>query len=118
MNDEKKAALSEAVEVFETLLKNRKWAAGDSFTVADISICISFCQLEAFEFDFHEQKKTNVWYKAVQKKLEPYGYKVNSFEYYPKLDLLIQNNINLKEINHPVMEQWRDNLKAKLDTVT
>uniref|UniRef100_A0A336MUL1 glutathione transferase n=2 Tax=Culicoides sonorensis TaxID=179676 RepID=A0A336MUL1_CULSO len=54
LDPEKRTLITEAIEIFDRILSTRKWAAGPMFTLADISLCQSFCQLEAFEFNFQQ----------------------------------------------------------------
>lgn len=76
LDPKKLSDLTEAIQIFETILGTRKWASGSAFTLADISLCQSFCQLEAFEYNIHRFPRVNAWYKATQHHLKPYGYEV------------------------------------------
>lgn len=77
LDPEKLTSLTESIEIFDKILSKRKWAASETtLTLADISLCQSFCQLDAFEFDFQRFQRVSSWYKATQHKLKPYGYEV------------------------------------------
>lgn len=84
LDPEKLHSLTDAIQIFETILSTRKWAAGISFTLADISLCQSFCQLEAFDYGLHRFSRVNAWYKATQRELKPYGYEVRFHVFFHK----------------------------------
>lgn len=76
MDPGKLSQLTDAIEIFETILGTRKWASGSTFTLADISLCQSFCQLDAFDYNIQQFPRVTAWYKATQQQLKPYGYEV------------------------------------------
>jgi len=48
--EKKEKLLQEAIGFLETFLKNSNWAAGDSMTLADISLVSSISTFEVFSF--------------------------------------------------------------------
>ena len=51
LDETKKARLAEALGWLEAILKGRVYAAAEHFTVADLSLCVSVSQIDAFGFD-------------------------------------------------------------------
>ncbi|XP_055628825.1 glutathione S-transferase D7-like [Toxorhynchites rutilus septentrionalis] len=70
----KKAKLEEALGWFESMLKYYQWAAGNHFTIADISLCVSVSQIDAFEFDLGAFPRVCAWFAKCKKELMPFGY--------------------------------------------
>lgn len=81
LDESKKARLAEALGFFETLLKNKKFCCGDDFTLADLSLCVTLSQVEAFDFDLHQFPKIRKWLTECKSWLEPYGYQVSSLTF-------------------------------------
>lgn len=74
LDEKKKARLDEALGWFETMLKGRIWCANNNFTVADLALCITVSQIEAFDFDLKPYGRIRNWLKRCKETLEPYGY--------------------------------------------
>lgn len=81
LDETKKARLSEALGFFESLLKNKKFCSSDDFTIADLSLCVTLSQVEAFHFDLFPFPKVRKWLKECKCWLEPYGYEVSSLTF-------------------------------------
>lgn len=64
---EKLKKLEEGVGFLNTFLEGNKYVAGDSFTVADISILASVSALEAFSFDLSKFPNVVRWYAELRK---------------------------------------------------
>lgn len=78
LDEPKKAKLSEALLWFEEILrKGTNYAAYNEFTLADLSLCVTVSQIEAFEFDLYPYPAVKKWLQRCKDHLEPYGYKVN-----------------------------------------
>lgn len=77
LDETKKARLSEALGFFESMLKNKKFTTGDDFTLADLSLCVTISQIEAFQFNLLPFPKVRKWLAACKSELEPYGYQVS-----------------------------------------
>jgi glutathione S-transferase len=75
LDQTKKAKLSEALGWFDTMLKQYTYAAANHFTIADIALCVTVSQIEAFGFEMHSHHKIKAWLKKCKEELEPYGYK-------------------------------------------
>lgn len=89
LDEAKKARLSEALGFFETMLKSsKKFATGDCFTIADLSLCITVSQIEAFDFNLRPFPKIKSWLSECKKELEPHGYVVSFAFQIPKLKFL------------------------------
>lgn len=81
LEETKKARLVEALKFFEEMLKhNFRFSTGNEFTVADISLCVTISQLDAFVFDLRPYPRIRKWFDECKKELSPYGYDV-SFEF-------------------------------------
>lgn len=77
LDEAKKAKLAEALQFFEAMLnKERKFATSDDFTVADLTLCVTVSQIEAFKFDMLPYPKVRKWLKECKIELESYGYEV------------------------------------------
>lgn len=76
LDQTKKAKLAEALGWFEAMLKQYTWAAANHFTIADVTLCVTVSQIEAFEFDLHPYPKVRAWLAKCKEELEPHGYKV------------------------------------------
>uniref|UniRef100_A0A182JCM3 glutathione transferase n=1 Tax=Anopheles atroparvus TaxID=41427 RepID=A0A182JCM3_ANOAO len=71
----KKAKLAEALGWFEAMLKQFHWSAANHFTIADIALCVTVSQIEAFQFDLLPYPKVRAWLQKCKDELEPHGYK-------------------------------------------
>lgn len=78
LDESKKARLSEALGFLESMLKNKKFATGDDFTLADLTLCVTVSQIEAFKFGLNPFPKVRKWLVECKNELEPYGYNVSS----------------------------------------
>lgn len=77
LDESKKARLAEGLKFFECMLsKDKKFATSDDFTIADISLCVTVSQVEAFQFDLLPYPKIRKWLKECKAELESYGYEV------------------------------------------
>lgn len=76
LDESKKARLAEAVGWLEEILKSRDWLADANFTVADLSICVTVSQIEAYGFDLAPYGRVRNWFQRSKDELEPYGYEV------------------------------------------
>lgn len=77
LDEAKKARLAEALQFFEAMLnKERKFSTSDDFTVADLTLCVTVSQIEAFKFDMLPYPKVRKWLKECKMELECYGYEV------------------------------------------
>lgn len=74
LDESKKARLEEALGWFEAILKGRTWAAADHFTIADLTLCVTVSQIEAFGFDLLPYPKIRAWLEKSKDQLEPFGY--------------------------------------------
>lgn len=61
---EKFKKLEEAFEFFNTFLATSKFAAGEKFTVADISLIATVSSCEVAGFDFSKYANVTRWYAA------------------------------------------------------
>lgn len=77
LDETKKARLAEGLRFFEAMLKKeKKFATSDDFTIADLSLCVTVSQIEAFQFDLLAYPKVRKWLKDCKLELESYGYEV------------------------------------------
>ncbi|KAL0832180.1 hypothetical protein ABMA28_001635 [Loxostege sticticalis] len=74
MDEEKATKLNEAIGWLNTMLEGKAFVAGDNLTLADVSIIVTFTNLEAFEYDFSQYENVVKWFGNTKKALEPYGY--------------------------------------------
>lgn len=74
LDETKKARLEEALGWLEAILKGRIWAAAEHFTLADLSLCVTVPQIEAFGFDLQAYPKTRVWLAKCKEELDQFGY--------------------------------------------
>lgn len=81
LDEAKKARLNEALGWFDAMLKGRTWCAGDSLTVADITLLVTVSQIEAMDFDLKPYARVMLWLNRCKSALEPYGYEVRSFQF-------------------------------------
>lgn len=81
LDESKKARLAEALGFFESMLKNKKFATGDDFTLADLSLCVTISQIEAFDFSLLPYPKIRKWFTECKTWLEAFGYKVRSLTF-------------------------------------
>lgn len=79
LDEIKKKRLAEALGFFESMLKsNKKFTTGDDFTVADLTLCVTISQIDAFDFDMKSYPKIRKWMVDCRTVLDPYGYHVSS----------------------------------------
>ena len=77
LDEAKKAKLAEGLHFFEAMLnKDKKFCTSDDLTIADISLCITVSQIEAFEFDLYPYPKVRKWIINCKNELQQYGYEV------------------------------------------
>lgn len=76
LDESKKAKLEEAMGWYEAVLKNHSYAAGQTFTLADISLCVTVSQIEAFKFNISPYPRMRAWLTRCKQDLAPYGYEV------------------------------------------
>ena len=81
LDESKKARLVEALGFFETILKNKKFSTGDDFTIADLSLCVTVSQIEAFGFSLTPFTKIRKWLAECKNELGSYGYEVSSLNF-------------------------------------
>lgn len=74
-DESKVAKIVEAIGYFNSSLQGRKFAAGDNLTIADISIAVTFSNLEALGHDFSQFPNVQSWFEKTKAALEPFGYK-------------------------------------------
>ncbi|CAD7084917.1 unnamed protein product [Hermetia illucens] len=73
---EKLKRLEEAFGFLNTFLESRKYAAGDSLTLADISLVVTVSTIELLkEFDINKYPKVVAWYKLCKETIP--GYDIN-----------------------------------------
>lgn len=78
LDETKKARLAEGLRFFDAMLsKEKKFATSDDFTIADLSLCVTVSQIEAFQFDMLPYPKVRKWFKDCKLELESYGYEVS-----------------------------------------
>lgn len=76
--DEKKyQKLQEALGWLNSLLEKKKWIACNHFTIADLSICVTIGQMEAFDIPVNKHGNIMAWMERCKIFLEPYGYHVS-----------------------------------------
>lgn len=77
LDETKKAKLAEGLRYFEAMLKvDKTFATSNDFTIADLSLCITVSQIEAFGFDLLPYPKVRKWLALCKDELEPYNYEV------------------------------------------
>ncbi|XP_049547849.1 glutathione S-transferase D7 [Anopheles darlingi] len=74
LDQTKKAKLAEALGWFDAMLKPYQWSAANHFTIADISLCVTVSQIEAFQFDLLPYPRVRAWLQKCKDELEPHGY--------------------------------------------
>ena len=74
LDQTKKAKLTEALGWFDAMLKKTTYAAASHLTIADISLCVTVSQIEAFGFEMQSFHKIKAWLLKCKEELEPYGY--------------------------------------------
>lgn len=76
LDESKKARLQEALRWFDAILKGREWCAAETFTVADITLCVTVSQIEAFGFELTPYARVRAWLQKCKEELAPHGYEV------------------------------------------
>lgn len=74
-NPENLKKMEEAMGFFNTFLDGKKWAAGDSMTIADITLAATVSTYEVANFDFSKYPNVQKWF-ALCKSTMP-GYDLN-----------------------------------------
>uniref|UniRef100_A0A182RYN4 glutathione transferase n=1 Tax=Anopheles funestus TaxID=62324 RepID=A0A182RYN4_ANOFN len=75
LDQTKKAKLAEALGWFDAMLKQYQWSAANHFTIADIALCVTVSQIEAFQFDLHPYARVRAWLQKCKDELQGHGYK-------------------------------------------
>ena len=76
LDETKKSKLLEALGWLDTILKGRDYAAANHFTIADLTLCVTVSQMEAFEFEMNTCKNVKAWMERCKQHLEPFEYEV------------------------------------------
>lgn len=71
-DDEKKKKLDEAFDFLNTFLIDNEFAAGNSLTVADISLMASISSMEVCEYDFSKFPNVVRWYNKAKSTIPDY----------------------------------------------
>lgn len=74
LDESKKAKLQEALGWFEAVLRGRSFCATDNFTLADLALCVTVSQIEAFGFELMPYPRVRAWLQKCKDHLEPFGY--------------------------------------------
>lgn len=78
LEETKKARLAEALQFFEEMLKgNKRFCTSNEFTVADLALCVTISQIEAFQFDMRPYVRVKKWFNECKNVLNHYGYDVS-----------------------------------------
>lgn len=77
IDDSKKQRLIEALEIFESMLKGRTWAAINNFTIADLTLTVTVAQIEMIGFDLEPYIRVQTWLKRCKDYLSKYAYDVS-----------------------------------------
>lgn len=76
LDEKKKLKITEAISWLNTILEGKLWVAGSKFTVADLSLCITVNQIQAFGIDISAYKNVVNWMARCRTELEPHGFDV------------------------------------------
>lgn len=79
IEEPKRAKLEESLRWLENIMKGRVWQAADHFTVADLAICVTVSQIEAFGIELKSYPRVKQWFKQCKVHLESFGYDVSIF---------------------------------------
>ncbi|XP_017776902.1 PREDICTED: uncharacterized protein LOC108562908 [Nicrophorus vespilloides] len=71
-NNEAHDKILNALQVFDKMLENNTWAAGDKLTIADFSLVATISTLEAIKFDITIYPNVHRWYEACKKEMTDY----------------------------------------------
>lgn len=82
LDEHKKQRLEKALDIFESMLKGRTWAAINSFTIADLTLTVTVAQIEMIDFDLEPYTRVRTWLKRCKDFLSQHGYDVSSFYFY------------------------------------
>uniref|UniRef100_A0A336MI75 glutathione transferase n=1 Tax=Culicoides sonorensis TaxID=179676 RepID=A0A336MI75_CULSO len=74
LDETKRAKLEEALRWLDSFMKGRTWQATDHFTLADLALCVTVSQIEAFGWNLNAYTKIKPWLKLCKEYLEPHGY--------------------------------------------
>lgn len=78
LEEAKRARLEEALRWLDSFLKGKTWQAAEHFTVADLALCVTVSQIEAFGLPMANCPRIKQWLKQCKTFLEPYGYDVSA----------------------------------------
>lgn len=82
LEETKKARLAEALLFFDEMLKgNKRFCTSNEFTVADLALCVTVSQIDAFQFDMRPYVRVKKWFIECRNELIPFGYDVSPFDY-------------------------------------
>ncbi|XP_063698170.1 glutathione S-transferase D7 [Culicoides brevitarsis] len=74
LDETKRARLEEALRWLDSFMKGRTWQAADHFTLADLALCVTVSQIEAFGMSLKQYTKISAWLKLCKDHLEPFGF--------------------------------------------
>lgn len=102
MDETKRARLEEALRWLDSFMKGRTWQATDHFTIADLALCVTVSQVEAFGMSLNPYAKVKQWLKMCKQHLEPFGYDVSVLKLSLKIsDLILMNSFNFTTGDQP-----------------
>lgn len=64
----------EALGFFNEMLLDRSWAAGDTYTLADLSLTVTMAHIESYGADLVGYSRVADWLKRSKDLLQPYKY--------------------------------------------
>lgn len=72
LDETKSPALDEAFGFLDKYLESSDWAAGDSLTIADVSLAVTVSQAELFGYDLEPYANINRWFEACKNEIVGY----------------------------------------------
>lgn len=66
--------LTEALGFLNVMLRDDKWLAGDTFTLADLSLTVTMAHIESYGADLTDYGRVEKWLKRSKAVLQPYNY--------------------------------------------
>lgn len=66
--------LTEALGFLDEMLRDRTWAAGDTYTLADLTLTVTVAHIESFGGDLTVYARISDWLQRSKDVLQPYKY--------------------------------------------
>lgn len=78
-NEELLPRIADGFKMFDTLLEGKKYAAGDTLTLADLALVTSVATYEALSYDFSKHSNVCKWFAKIKNEVVDYKEAIDKY---------------------------------------